>query len=140
MLIDGNSLINRAFFGLYGRQNLTAPDGTPTGALFAFLNMYLKYLDDLKPTHVCAAFDLKEVTFRHQWFDGYKATRKPMPDELAVQMPILKELLDDLGVGRIELAGYEADDLIGTLAKLGAEAGMQVIIITGDKDSFQVDQ
>lgn len=138
LLLDGNSLINRAFFGLFGRNPLTAPDGTPTGALFAFLNMFLRYRDDIQPTHLCAAFDRKEPTFRHAWYDGYKATRKPMPDELAVQMPLLKDLLDELGVSRLELAGFEADDLIGTLARLGREAGMDVIIVTGDKDSFQL--
>ena len=89
LLLDGNSLINRAFYGLYGRQNLTAPDGTPTGALFAFFNMYLKLLEDVQPTHVAAAFDRREPTFRHQMFDAYKGTRKPMPDG-----PIRSVLLD----------------------------------------------
>ncbi|MDW7658760.1 MAG: hypothetical protein SCM11_16450, partial [Bacillota bacterium] len=98
LLLDGNSLINRAFYGLFGRHNLTAPDGTPTGALFAFFNMYLKLIDDVKPTHVVAAFDRKEPTFRHKLFDAYKGTRKPMPDELAAQIPLLKDLLKDFGV------------------------------------------
>ena len=138
LLLDGNSLINRAYFGLLGRQTLTAPDGTPTGALFAFLNMYLKYIDDLAPTHVVAAFDRKEPTFRHGWYDGYKAARKPMPDELAVQIPLLKDLLKDLGVTCLEMAGYEADDLLGTLADFGQKSGMDVLIISGDKDSFQL--
>ncbi len=138
LLLDGNSLINRAFYGLLGRQNLTAPDGTPTGALFAFLNMFLRYRDDLQPTHIVAAFDRKEPTFRHQWFTGYKATRKPMPDELAIQLPILKDILRSMGISCLEMAGYEADDLLGTLAGLGRSSQMPVYIVTGDKDSFQL--
>jgi DNA polymerase-1 len=137
LLLDGNSLINRAFYGLFGRHNLTAPDGTPTGALFAFFNMYLKLIDDVKPTHVVAAFDRKEPTFRHKIYDDYKGTRKPMPDELAVQIPLLKELLHDFGVSCLEIAGFEADDLIGTLAVIGARQ-MPVTIVSGDKDSFQL--
>lgn len=138
LLLDGNSLINRAFYGLYGRQNLTAPDGTPTGALFAFLNMYLRYLEDLKPTHVAVAFDRKEPTFRHQVFTDYKATRKPMPEDLARQIPVLKELLSAMGLACLEKAGFEADDLIGSLAQLGKREKLPVIIVTGDKDSFQL--
>ncbi len=138
LLLDGNSLINRAYYGLLGRHHLTAPDGTPTGAVFAFLNMYLKYIEEIKPTHVAAAFDRKEPTFRHQQFDDYKATRKPMPDDLAVQMPILKDILDHMGIARLEKPGYEADDILGTLARLGSEAGYKVLIVSGDKDSFQL--
>jgi DNA polymerase I len=138
LLLDGNSLINRAYFGLLGRQTLTGPDGTPTGALFAFYNMYLKYAEEIKPTHAAAAFDLKEPTFRHQQFAGYKAARKPMPDELAVQIPLMKELLATSGVRCVETPGYEADDLIGTLAALGESGQMTVYIITGDKDSLQL--
>ena len=138
MLIDGNSLINRAFFGLAGRNRLTAPDGTPTGALFAFINMYLRFREEFGPDEVIAAFDRKEPTFRHGLFDGYKATRKGMPDDLAVQMPILKQLVDLLGIGQIELAGFEADDLLGTLAKKAESEGWEVVILTGDKDSFQL--
>jgi DNA polymerase I len=137
LLLDGNSLINRAFYGLYGRHNLTAPDGTPTGALFAFFNMLLKLMDDVQPTHVAAAFDRREPTFRHQRFAEYKGTRKPTPEELVVQIPLLKELLQAFGVTCVELAGYEADDLIGTLARIGA-AKMPVTIVSGDKDSFQL--
>ena len=138
LLLDSNSLINRAYFGLLGRQTLTAPDGTPTGALFAFLNMYLRYFEDIQPTYIAAAFDRKEPTFRHEQFDGYKATRKPMPDELAIQIPLLKDILRSMGVSCIELPGFEADDLLGTLATAGSDAGMDVCIITGDKDSFQL--
>ena len=138
LLLDGNSLINRAFYGLLGRQNLTAPDGTPTGAVFAFLNMYLRYAEDLHPTHVVAAFDRKEPTFRHACYDAYKGTRKPMPDELAVQLPMLKQLLKNLGVNCMEMAGFEADDLLGTLAAIGKKANMTVWVVSGDKDSFQL--
>ena len=138
MLIDGNSLINRAFFGLAGRNRLTAPDGTPTGALYAFLNMYLRFRDDFAPDEVIAAFDRKEPTFRHEMFDGYKATRKGMPDDLAVQMPILKQLVELMGIGQVESPGFEADDLLGTLAKTAEADGWEVVILTGDKDSFQL--
>ncbi len=138
LLIDANSLINRAFFGLYGRQNLTAPDGTPTGALFAFFNMYLRFFDELKPTHVLAAFDRSEPTFRHEMYEQYKGTRKPMPDDLAVQMPLLRDMLDAMEISRVEMAGYEADDLIGTYARIAASQDYEVVILTGDKDSFQL--
>ncbi len=138
ILLDGNSLINRAYYGLNSRNPLTAPDGTPTGALYAFMNMFMKYLDELKPQYACAAFDLKEPTFRHLAYDQYKGTRKPMPDDLAVQMPLLKELLDSLGVARFELAGYEADDILGTLSLEAENQGLDVVLITGDKDSFQL--
>jgi DNA polymerase-1 len=138
MLIDGNSLINRAFFGLAGRNRLTAPDGTPTGALYAFLNMYLRFRTELDPDLAIAAFDRKEPTFRHDLYDGYKASRKGMPDDLAVQLPLLKGLLPKLGVAQIEQAGFEADDLIGTLATQAADQGWNVVILTGDKDSFQL--
>lgn len=138
MLLDGNSLINRAYYGLNSRNPLTAPDGTPTGALYAFMNMLMKYLDDIKPQYACAAFDLKEPTFRHKAYDQYKGTRKPMPDDLAVQMPLLKELLDSLGIARFELAGYEADDILGTLSLHAEKQGLDVVMITGDKDSFQL--
>lgn len=138
LLLDGNSLINRAFYGLHGRQNLTAPDGTPTGALFAFMNMYLRYLEDIQPTHVVVAFDRREPTIRHELYSEYKATRKPMPEDLATQIPLLKQLLAAMGVYCLEKPGYEADDIIGTLASTGSKEKIPVTIITGDKDSFQL--
>lgn len=138
LLVDGNSIINRSFFALAGRGNLTAPDGTPTGALNTYLNTLKKFLDDIEPTHVCTLFDVREPTFRHKMYDGYKAKRKGMPDELAVQMPILKELLDAMHLPRYELPGYEADDLIGTLARRGEREGYAVYILSGDKDDFQL--
>ena len=138
LLVDGNSIINRSFFALAGRGNLTAPDGTPTGALNTFLNTLYKFIDEVKPTHLCTLFDVREKTFRHDMYDGYKAKRKGMPDELAVQMPLLKETLDAMHLVRLELPGYEADDLIGTLARQGESAGFSVYILSGDKDDFQL--
>ncbi len=137
LLLDGNSLINRAFYGIYGRHNLTAPDGFPTGALFVFCNMYWRFIDDLHPTHIVAAFDRKEPTFRHQAYTPYKATRKPMPDDLAVQIPVLKDILRSLGVCCLECPGFEADDILGSLAAWGS-GYMPVNLVTGDKDSFQL--
>ena len=138
LLVDGNSIINRSFFALAGRGNLTAPDGTPTGALNTYLNTLYKFIEEVKPTHICNLFDMREKTFRHNMYEGYKAKRKGMPDELAVQMPLLKETLDAMRIVRLELAGYEADDLIGTLARQGESAGFAVYILSGDKDDFQL--
>ncbi|HHU53316.1 MAG TPA: DNA polymerase I [Clostridiaceae bacterium] len=138
MLIDGNSLINRAFYAGSGRKMLTAPDGTPSGAVFTFLNMFLSYVEQIDPDSIIVAFDRKDKTFRHEMYGDYKGTRKPMPDDLAVQMPLLKEMLDALNVCRVEEKGYEADDLIGTYAKIASEDDYDVYIVTGDKDSFQL--
>ncbi len=138
LLIDGNSIINRSFFALAGRSNLSAPDGTPTGALNTYLNTMFKFIEDIRPTHICTLFDMREKTFRHHMYDGYKAKRKGMPDELAVQMPLLKETLDAMGHVRYELAGYEADDLIGTFARMAERDGFSVSILSGDKDDFQL--
>ena len=135
MIIDGNSIVNRAFFGI---RELNAPDGTPTNAIYGFLAIFRHLYDDLKPDAVCVAFDRKEPTFRHKSYDFYKANRKPMPEELAVQMPILKELLDRMGIARLELAGYEADDILGTLSRLAEEQGDECVVVTGDKDSLQL--
>lgn len=138
LLIDGNSIINRAYYGLAGRNTMSAPDGTPTGALYAFLTIYLKYIQELNPTYVCACFDLKAPTFRHQEYKEYKATRKAMPPDLAVQIPILKEILDSLGVPRFEKEGFEADDLIGSLSAHSKRIGWDVFILSGDKDDLQL--
>lgn len=138
LLIDGNSIVNRAFFALSGRSNLTAPDGTPTGAINTFLNTVQKHVEDINPTHIAALFDRREKTFRHDMFDGYKAKRKAMPDELAVQIPILKEILDAMNISRYELSGYEADDLIGTYTERAEKLGIKVYILSGDKDDFQL--
>ena len=135
MILDGNSIVNRAFYGV---RTLNAPDGTPTNAVFGFLNILQRMLDEQKPDAVCVAFDRKEPTFRHKAYDGYKAQRKPMPEELAVQMPLLKETLDAMGIRRYELAGYEADDILGTAARICAERGWDCTVVTGDKDSLQL--
>ena len=135
MLIDGNSIVNRAFFGV---RPLSAPDGTPTNAVYGFLAILQKLLEDEDPDGLCVAFDRREPTFRHQHSDAYKATRKPMPEELATQMPILKEALDALGMRRCELAGWEADDILGTLSRRGAEQGAECVVVTGDKDALQL--
>ena len=138
MLVDGNSLINRAFYGLLGRQNLSAPDGTPTGAVYAFLNMFLNFRKEIKPDGIGVAFDLPGKTFRHEKFADYKGKRSPTPEELIIQIPMLKELLDALNVKRLEKETYEADDLIGTYSRRAAENGFKVYIVTGDKDSLQL--
>ncbi len=132
VLIDGNSLINRAF---YATPPLSAPDGRPTNAVYAFMNMLIKIINDLSPKYLLVAFDRKEPTFRHKIYDKYKGTRKSMPDDLVPQIPLLKEVLDGLGIAHFEKAGIEADDIIGTLAK---RYDFETIIYTGDRDSFQL--
>ena len=132
VLIDGNSLINRAF---YAMPLLTTKDGTPTNAVYGFMNMFFKMLGEIKPTYVGVAFDLKAPTFRHKLYAEYKGTRKPMPEELRPQIPLLKEVLNLMGVKTFEKEGSEADDIIGTIAK---NTDIKTIIFTGDKDSFQL--
>ena len=135
MILDGNSIVNRAFFGV---RPLNAPDGTPTNAIFGFLNILQRMLDEQKPDAVCVSFDRREPTFRHKAYDGYKAQRKGMPEDLAAQMPVLKETLDAMGIRRYELAGYEADDILGTVSRICAEKGWDCVVVTGDKDSLQL--
>ncbi len=134
MVIDGNSLVNRAFYGV---RLLTAADGTPTNAVYGFLNMLFKLREDFAPDQLCVCFDLKAKTFRHKAYEGYKAQRKPMPEELAAQMPLVKAALDGLGISRMEVEGFEADDLLGTLSHLCSQQGGQTTIVTGDRDSLQ---
>ncbi len=135
LLIDGNSIMNRAFYGI---RMLTNKKGEFTNALTGFMNIYLKLLKEEQPDHIAAAFDLKAPTFRHKMFDGYKANRHGMPDELAQQMPVIRELLPALGVTVVEKEGFEADDIIGTLSRAAAENGAECVIMTGDRDSFQL--
>ena len=135
VILDGNSIVNRAFYGI---RQLSAPDGTPTNGVYGFLAILRKLIDAEKPDSLCVAFDLKAPTFRHKRYDGYKAQRKGMPEELAVQIPILKEVLDEMGILRLELEGYEADDLLGTVGKRCEASGWDCRIVTGDKDSFQL--
>ena len=132
VLIDGNSLINRAF---YAMPLLTTKSGVYTNAVYGFMNMFFKMLADVKPSRVAVAFDVHAPTFRHEMFKDYKGTRKPMPEELRPQLPLLKSLLSLMGVYTIEKAGLEADDIIGTIAK---NTPFKTIIFTGDKDSFQL--
>lgn len=135
MILDGNSIVNRAFYGV---RALNAPDGTPTNAIFGFINIFQRLLEELKPDAVCVSFDLKAPTFRHKEYDGYKAQRKGMPEELAAQMPLLKEVLDAMGIRRYELEGFEADDILGTAAAICEKSGWDCVIVTGDKDSLQL--
>ena len=132
LLIDGNSLINRAFYAL---PPLTNVKGEPTQAVYGFTTMLIKAIADFSPKYIAVAFDLPKPTFRHKLYDGYKATRKKMPEELAVQLPILKAQLTKMGIAIVELEGYEADDIIGTLAK---DDEVFTYIITGDRDSLQL--
>ena len=136
LIIDSNSLINRAFYGVH--SFLSAPDGTPTNAIYGFLMTLLKIIDEQKPDYIFAAFDLKAPTFRHKLYDGYKAQRKPMPDDLAAQMQPAKDLLDKMGIARLELAGFEADDIIGTVAAECARRKIKCLVATGDKDDLQL--
>lgn len=138
VLIDGNSILNRAFYGIMGNKMLTTPDGKYTNAVYGFLAILFKVMDDIKPDYMAVAFDLKAPTARHKLYDGYKATRKGMPNELAEQMPILKEILELMHITIIEKEGYEADDILGTLAKEGEKAGLDVTIVSGDRDTFQL--
>jgi DNA polymerase-1 len=138
LLIDGNSILNRAFYGLQGAQLLSTSDGLYTNGIYGFLNILFKYLEEEQPQYICVAFDMKGPTFRHKEYSDYKANRKGMPQELAVQVPVLKEVLDAMNVTRVEYESYEADDLIGWLSSLGEKEGMEVVIVTGDRDSFQL--
>ena len=138
LLIDGNSIINRAFYGIMGSKMLQTEDGTYTNAVYGFLSILFKILEDLNPGYIAVAFDLKAPTKRHKLYKEYKATRKGMPDELASQMPLLKEVLKAMNIDIIEKEGYEADDIIGTLAKWGEGQSLDVVILTGDRDSFQL--
>lgn len=135
MVIDGNSILNRAFYGV---RLLTNHDGLPTNAIYGFLSTLFRLQDEYTPDRTIVCFDVKEKTFRHQKFDSYKATRKGMPDELAAQLPVMKEVLDALGIIRCEKGGYEADDLIGTISRKAEEQGNDCLIVTGDRDSLQL--
>ena len=138
VLIDGNSILNRAFYGIMGNKMLTTRDGKYINAVYGFLAIMFKVIDDLNPEYMAVAFDLKAPTARHKLYEGYKATRKGMPNELAEQMPILKEILELMHITIIEKEGYEGDDILGTLAKEGEKAGLDVTIVSGDRDTFQL--
>ena len=135
MVLDGNSIINRSFYGI---RPLTTRDGLYTHAVYGFLTTLQRLLDEEKPEGLCVTFDRREPTFRHEADADYKATRHAMPEELAVQMPVLKQVLDAMDIPRYELVGFEADDLIGTISRRCEAAGWDCIIVTGDKDSLQL--
>ena len=135
LILDSNSILNRAFYGV---RYLSARDGTPTNAIYGFLNILLKLIKEQEPDYICAAFDVKAPTFRHKQYEGYKAQRKPMPEGLAAQMPLAKDVLRAMGVTILEKEGYEADDIIGTVARLCEESEISCFIATGDKDDLQL--
>ena len=137
-VIDGNSILNRAFYGIMGSKMLQTADGTFTNAVYGFLSILFKLEEDLKPDYLAVAFDVKHPTKRHELYKDYKGTRKGMPDELAAQMPIIKDVLTRMNITIIEKPGYEADDILGTLAKYAEKQGVETVLLTGDRDSFQL--
>ncbi|MBR3211472.1 MAG: DNA polymerase I, partial [Firmicutes bacterium] len=135
-IIDGNSLINRAYYAM--RNPMMTKEGIYTHAIYGFLNMLDKLRKDYEPEYMAVAFDMKAPTFRHLEFEEYKAGRKKMPPELAMQIPLLKDILDAMGIRRVEIEGFEADDIIGTIARAAEDSGLEPYIITGDKDQLQL--
>lgn len=135
VLIDGHSILNRAF---YGMPALTDSEGRHTGAVYGFLNILFKILEEEKPQYLAVAFDLHAPTFRHKMYGQYKGTRKPMPEELRAQVPLMKEVLSAMGVCIVEQEGYEADDILGTFARRGEREGLDVTIVSGDRDLLQL--
>ena len=136
VIIDGNSLINRAYYAM--QRPMITREGIYTQGIYGFLNMLTKIREDYKPGYLTVAFDLKAPTFRHLEYTEYKAGRKPMPPELAMQMPLLKEILQAMNIPILEMEGFEADDIIGTVARLAEELEMEPLIVTGDKDALQL--
>ena len=136
LLIDGNSILNRAFYGMASNM-LVTKDGLFTNAIYGFLNILEKYLNEDNPTHIAVAFDLKGKTFRHEIYEQYKAGRKGMPAELAVQLPVLKDILKAMNITLIEKERYEADDILGTLSKRASD-DTDVVVLTGDRDMLQL--
>ncbi len=138
VLIDGNSIMNRAFYGIMGSKMLTTKDGKYTNAVYGFLSILFKLLEDKNPEYMVVAFDLKAPTARHKMYEGYKANRHGMPNELAEQMPMIKEVLRAMNIDIVEMEGYEADDVLGTLSRYGESQGLDVTILSGDRDTFQL--
>ena len=140
VVIDGNSILNRAFYGIGGANNkmLQTADGIFTNAVYGFLAIMFKLIDDVNPDYMAVAFDVKHPTKRHEMYKDYKGTRHGMPDELASQMPLIKEVLRAMNIAVLEMPGYEADDILGTLSRVGESNGQDVILLTGDRDSFQL--
>ncbi|MBR5506335.1 MAG: DNA polymerase I, partial [Clostridia bacterium] len=135
LIIDGNSIINRAFYGI---RLLTNKHGLFTNAIYGFLKIMFKHIDELSPDYICVAFDLKAPTFRHKMYHDYKAQRKGMPDELRMQMPVMKEVLGAMNIAILEKEGFEADDIIGTVSRMCDEGGISCHILTGDRDDLQL--
>ena len=135
VLIDGHSILNRAFYGV---PDLTNAKGLHTNAVYGFLNILFKILEEEKPDYLTVAFDVKAPTFRHELYKEYKGTRKPMPEELREQVPVMKEVLQAMGVLIMEKAGLEADDILGTIAKRSEKEGMEVSLVSGDRDLLQI--
>ena len=140
VVIDGNSILNRAFYGIGGANNkmLQTADGVFTNAVYGFLAIMFKLIDDVNPDYIAVAFDVKHPTKRHEMYKDYKGTRHGMPDELASQMPLIKDVLKAMNIAVLEKPGYEADDILGTLSRVGEANGKDVILLTGDRDSFQL--
>ena len=138
LLIDGNSIMNRAFYGIMGSKMLSTKDGKYTNAVYGFLAILFKNLEELEPDYIAVSFDLKAKTARHELYEGYKANRHGMPEELAQQMPMIKEILKAMNIDIVEKEGYEGDDILGTLSKYGEEQGLDVTILSGDRDTFQL--
>ena len=135
VLIDGNSIVNRAFYGL---PDLTTTDGRHTNGILGFFNILFKILEEEKPQYLTIAFDVKHPTFRHEMYAEYKGTRKGTPEELLEQIPVLKDIIRAMGILQLERPGYEADDILGTLAKQAEKDGMEVSLVSGDKDLLQI--
>ena len=135
VLIDGHSILNRAFYGV---PDLTNPEGLHTNAIYGFLNIMFKIIEEEKPQYLAVAFDLKAPTFRHKRYAEYKGTRKPMPEELRQQVPVMKEILAAMGILTMEQEGYEADDILGTMAKRAEKEGVAVALVSGDRDLLQI--
>ena len=138
LLIDGNSILNRAFYGIMGNKMLTTKDGKYTNAVYGFLAIMFKVMEELKPEYMMVTFDMKGPTKRHEMYKEYKANRHGMPDELAEQMPIIKEILRAMNIDIIEKQGYEGDDILGTLSVYGEKQGLEVTVLSGDRDNFQL--
>ena len=135
VLIDGHSILNRAFFGV---PELTNSEGLHTNAIYGFLNIMFKIIDEEKPDYLTVAFDVSHPTFRHEMFKDYKGTRKQMDDSLREQVPVMKDVLKAMGIKIVECPGFEADDILGTIAGLGERAGMDVSLVSGDRDLLHI--
>ena len=135
VLIDGHSILNRAFYGV---PDLTNAEGMHTGAVYGFLNILFSILDQEQPDYLAVAFDVHQPTFRHEMYEAYKGTRKPMPPELREQVPLMKEVLQAMHIQTVEQPGLEADDILGTLARRAEQADMDVALVSGDRDLLQI--